>query len=50
MDLLRINHCQINLIAFFDGLTGSVHEENAGDMICLDFSRAFDTHQYDSLV
>ncbi|CAM5085184.1 unnamed protein product [Natator depressus] len=35
--------CLINLIAFYDEITGSVDEEKAVDVLFLDFSKAFDT-------
>ncbi|CAM5115729.1 unnamed protein product [Eretmochelys imbricata] len=35
--------CLTNLIAFYDKITGSVDEGKAGDMLFLDFSKAFDT-------
>ncbi|CAM5115924.1 unnamed protein product, partial [Natator depressus] len=35
--------CLTNLIAFYDEITGSVHEGQAVDVLFLDFSKAFDT-------
>ncbi|CAM5145543.1 unnamed protein product [Natator depressus] len=35
--------CLINLIAFYDEITGSVDEGKAMDVLFLDFSKAFDT-------
>uniref|UniRef100_A0A8C3H626 Reverse transcriptase domain-containing protein n=1 Tax=Chrysemys picta bellii TaxID=8478 RepID=A0A8C3H626_CHRPI len=35
--------CLTNLIAFYEEITGSVHEGKAVDVLFLDFSKAFDT-------
>ena len=35
--------CLANLIAFCDGMTGWVDEGRAVDVVCLVFSKAFDT-------
>jgi len=35
--------CLSNLIAFYDGIIGWVDEGRAVDVVCLDFSKAFDT-------
>ncbi|GAB0183029.1 mitochondrial enolase superfamily member 1 [Grus japonensis] len=35
--------CLTNLIAFYDGMTGWIHEGRAVDAVYLDFSKAFDT-------
>ena len=39
-----------NLIAFCDGMTGQVDEEREVDVVCLDFSKAFDTVSHDILL
>jgi len=35
--------CLTNLIAFYNGMTGCVGEGRAVDVVCVDFSKAFDT-------
>ena len=38
-----------NLIAFYDGMTGSVDEGRTVDVVCLDFCRGFDAVSHNSL-
>ncbi|CAM4661735.1 unnamed protein product [Lepidochelys kempii] len=42
--------CLINLIAFYDEITGSVDEGKAVDVLFLDFSKVFDTVSHSILV
>ncbi|CAM4560336.1 unnamed protein product [Lepidochelys kempii] len=42
--------CPINLIAFYDEITGSVDEGKAVDVLFLDFSKAFDSVSHSILV
>lgn len=42
--------CQTNSILFFDRVTTSADEENAVDIIYLDFSKASDTVQHDIFI
>jgi len=35
--------CLTNMIAFYDKITRSVNEMRAANIICLDFSKAFDS-------
>ncbi|CAM4552427.1 unnamed protein product [Lepidochelys olivacea] len=41
--------CLTNLIALYDEITGSVDEGKAGDVLFLDFSKAFDTVSHSNL-
>jgi len=42
--------CLTNLIAFYNGMTGWVDEGRAVDVVCLDFSKAFDTISHNMLL
>ncbi|PKU45439.1 rna-directed dna polymerase from mobile element jockey-like [Limosa lapponica baueri] len=42
--------CLNNLIAFCDGMTGWIDEGRAVDVVCLDFSKAFDTVSHSFLI
>lgn len=42
--------CLTNLIAFYNEMTSLVDEKRAMDMVCLDFSKAFDTICHDILI
>ncbi|KAJ7406262.1 hypothetical protein BTVI_65933 [Pitangus sulphuratus] len=42
--------CLTNLTAFYDGMAGWVNEGRAVDVVCLNFSKAFDTVSHNILV
>jgi len=42
--------CQMNLVALYNGIAGSVGMGRDTDVICLDFSRAFDTIPHNILL
>lgn len=42
--------CLANLITIFSEMSGLVNEGRAVDMVCLDFSKAFDTISHDILL
>jgi len=42
--------CLTKLIDFYDGMTGWVDEGRAVDVVCLDFSTAFDTVSHNILL
>ncbi|PKU30014.1 rna-directed dna polymerase from mobile element jockey- hypothetical protein [Limosa lapponica baueri] len=42
--------CLTNLIAFYDGMTGWIHEGSVVDVVYLDFSKASDTVSHSILI
>ena len=43
------DHAKTNLTAFYGGVTGWVDEGRAVDVVCLNFSKAFDPVSYNIL-
>ncbi|PKU35686.1 rna-directed dna polymerase from mobile element jockey- hypothetical protein [Limosa lapponica baueri] len=42
--------CLTNLIAFYECMTGWIDEGRVVDVVCLDFSKAFDTVSHSILI
>jgi len=49
-ELTKEKPCMTNLITFCDGVTGSVDERRAADVVYLDFSKAFGTVSHNFLL
>lgn len=50
MDLQRGKSCLINLLAFYDKMTGLVDDGKAVDVVYLDSSKAFETLSHNILI